>query len=277
MKKSIICISILLSIFLMIGCVSAGFFEFLGNFEVLNDNPDDTFVVGFNSQFPPFGYMDDNSNYTGFDLELAQEVAKRNNWTFKVQPIIDWNTKKFELDSREVDCIWSEFTINGRENDYAWTKPYFNNTKLVIVRGDSGIDSIDELNGSTLEVQQGSSILNTIAKNETLNKTFAQINEVDGYDTAFMDLESGVCDVIIIDSGLGRYMVSEKFTDAKILDQPLSNEVYGVAFSKGDEGLKNEVQDTLNEMFEDGTVEKIAQKYEKYGVPEGVIYPNWRN
>ena len=274
MKKSIIFVSILLSIFLMIGCVSAGFFEFLGNFEVLDDNPDDTFVVGFNSQFPPFGYMDDNSDYTGFDLELAQEVAKRNNWTFKAQPIIDWNTKKFELDSREVDCIWSEFTINGRENDYAWTKPYFNNTKLVIVRGDSGIDSIDELNGSTLEVQQGSSILNTIAKNETLNKTFAQINEVDGYDTAFMDLESGVCDVIIIDSCLGRYMVSEKFTDAKILDQPLSNEVYGVAFSKGDEGLKNEVQDTLNEMFEDGTVEKIAQKYEKYGVPEGVIYPN---
>ncbi len=274
MKKSIIFISILLSIFLMIGCVSAGFFDFLEGFDALNDNPDDTFVVGFNSQFPPFGYVDANGEYTGFDLELAQEVAKRNNWTFKAQPIIDWNTKKFELDSREVDCIWSEFTINGREDDYAWTEPYFNNTKLVVVRGDSGIESIDDLNGSTLEVQQGSSILKTIAENETLNKTFATINEVDGYDTAFMDLESGVCDVIIIDSGLGRYMVNEKFTDAKILDQPLSNEVYGVAFGKGDEGLKNQVQDTLNEMYDDGTVKRIAQKYEKYGIPEGVIYPN---
>lgn len=273
MKKSIIFISIILSIFLVIGCVSAGFFDFLGDFDTLNDNPDDTFVVGFNSQFPPFGYMDDNGNYTGFDIELAQEVAKRNNWTFEPQPIIDWNTKKFELDSREVDCIWSEFTINGREDDYTWTEPYFNNTKLVIVRGDSDIETIDDLKGKTLEVQQGSSILNTIAKNETLNKTFGTINQVDGYDTAFMDLESGVCDVIIIDSGLGRYLVTEKYTDAKILDEPLSNEVYGVAFEKGDEGLRNQVQETLNEMYADGTVDKIAQKYSAYGIPEGVIYP----
>lgn len=257
----------------MIGCVSAGFFDFLGDFEVFNDNPDDVFVVGFNSQFPPFGYVDDNGEYAGFDIELAKEVARRNNWTFKAQPIIDWNTKKFELDSREIDCIWSEFTINGRENDYTWTKPYFNNTKLVVVSGDSDIKTLDDLNGTTLEVQQGSSILNTIAKNETLNKTFSKINEVDGYDTAFMDLESGVCDVIIIDSGLGRYMVSEKYTDAKILNETLSNEVYGVAFQKGDEGLKNEVQDTLNEMYKDGTVEKIAQKYDKYGIPDSVIYP----
>ena len=273
MKKSIIFITIILAAFLIIGSISAGFFDFLGNFDTLEDNPADAFVVGFNSQFPPFGYQDDNGNYTGFDLELAQEVAKRNNWTFKAQPIIDWNTKKFELDSREVDCIWSEFTINGRENDYTWTEPYFNNTKLVVVRGDSDIETIDDLNGTTLEVQQGSSILNTIAKNETLNKTFSSINEVDGYNTAFMDLESGACDVIISDSGLGRYMVSERFTNAKILNQSLSNEVYGVAFEKGDEGLRNQVQDTLNEMYKDGTVDKIAQKYSAYGIPDGVIYP----
>ena len=273
MKRSIIFISIVLSIFLMVGCVSAGFFDFLGDFSTLDENPDDMFVIGFNSQFPPFGYMDEDGNYTGFDVELAQEVAKRNNWTFKAQPIIDWNTKKFELDSKEIDCIWSEFTINGREDDYVWTKPYFNNTKLIVVRGDSDIKGIDDLKGKTLEVQQGSSILNTIAKNETLNKTFKTINQVDGYDTAFMDLESGVCDVIIIDSGLGRYMVSEKFTNAKILNQTVSEEVYGVAFGKGDESLRNQVQETLNEMYEDGTVEKIAQKYDKYGIPDGVIYP----
>ena len=273
MKKSIILISIILSIFLIIGCASAGFFDFLGDFESLNDNPDDTFIIGFNSQFPPFGYVDDNGSYTGFDLELAQEVAKRNNWTFKAQQIIDWNTKKFELDSKEIDCIWSEFTINWRENDYSWTKPYFNNTKLVVVRGDSNITTLDDLNGTVLEVQQGSSILNTIAKNETLNKTFKIINQVDGYNTAFLDLESGVCDVIIIDSCLGKYMVKEIFQDARILNETLSNEQYGVAFSKEDQGLKYQVQETLDEMYKDGTVDKIAQKYKDYGVPEGLIYP----
>lgn len=269
MKKSIFFITIILSLVLMIGCASAGLFDSSGDSA---ENTDDVFIVGFNSQFPPFGY-EDNGEYTGFDLELAKEVAKRNNWTFKPVPIIDWNTKKFELDSGEVDCIWSEFTIDGREDDYTWSDPYFNNTKLIVVRGDSGINDIGDLKGKTLEVQQGSSILNTIEKNETLKNTFAKIEQVDGYNTAFMDLESGVCDVIIIDSGLGRYMVSEKHNGTKILNQTISSEKYGVAFKKGNTELKDKVQKTLDEMYEDGTVLKIAQKYSKYGIPEGVIYP----
>ena len=272
MKRLIIFLTIILSLFLVMGCASAGLFDFSSDDAGSGENTDDVFVVGFNSQFPPFGYKE-NGEYTGFDIELAKEVARRNNWTFKPVPIIDWNTKRFELDSNEVDCIWSEFTIDGRENDYEWSQPYFNNTKLVIVRGDSDINDLDDLEGKALEVQQGSSILNTIKKNETLKSKFAKIEQVDSYDTAFMDLESGVCDVIIIDSGLGRYLVSEKHNDTKILNQTISNEKYGVAFEKGNTELRDKVQKTLDEMYADGTVEKIAQKYSKYGIPEGVIYP----
>ena len=111
MKKIILFTAISLTIFLLIGAVSAeSMFDFYSD-ESNVENSDDTFVIGFNSVFPPFGYPDENGNFTGFDLDLAKEVCKRNNWTFRAQPIIDWNTKELELNSNEIDCIWSEFMI----------------------------------------------------------------------------------------------------------------------------------------------------------------------
>ena len=272
-KKLIFILTISLTAFLMISAVSAGdMFDFL-NDDANTENTEDNFVVGFNSAFPPFGYRNSDGEYTGFDIDLAKEVCKRNNWTFRTLPIIDWNTKQLELNSGEIDCIWSEFTIDGREDDYTWSEPYFNNSKLVIVKKDSDINSLDDLKGKTLEVQQGSSVLKTIKDNATLNSTFKEITQVDGYDTALMDLDTGICDVVIADSGLAKYLVAEKYQNTKLLDEPLSHEKYGIGFKKGNTDLRDKVQDTLNEMYKDGTVDKIAQKYSEYGIPENVIYP----
>lgn len=272
-KKLILILTLSLTIFLMISSVSAGdFFDFFSD-ESNTQNTDDTFIVGFNAEFPPFGYKDANGEYTGFDIDLAKEVCKRNNWTFKAQPIIDWNTKELELNGNEIDCIWSEFTIDGREDDYTWSEPYFNNTQVVIVKSDSGINSLDDLDGKILEVEQGNSVLKAIENNETLKNKFKQINQVDGYDTAFMNLDSGMCDVVIADSGLANYLVVEKFPNDKVLDEPITYEKYGIGFKKGNTELKDQVQKTLDEMFKDGTVDKIAQKYSEYKIPEGLIYP----
>ena len=277
MNKRIIFISALvITTFLMISCVSAeGLFDFFANDDANVKNDEKTLIVGFNSQFPPFGYQDDNGNYTGFDLDLAKEVCKRNNWTYVPQPIIDWNSKQMELDGGEIDCIWSEFTINGREDDYTWSEPYFNNTKVVIVKENSSISSISDLKGKTIEIQQGSSFLNVLKNNKTLDDMLGEVNEVDGYDTALMDLESGVCDAVICDSGLGYFKVVEEFNgaDFKVLDESISSEQYGIGFKKGNTELRDQVQKTLDEMFEDGTVDEIAQNYSQYKIPEGLIHP----
>ena len=267
---------LILTVFLMLGSASAGFLDFLGDSQEDITNDNQTFVVGFNPEFPPFTYMDDNGNYIGFDLDLAKEVARRNNWTFEAVPIIDWNTKQFELNSGEIDCLWSEFTINGREDDYTFSDPYFNNEKLVIVKADSDINKLSDLKGKILEVQQGSSILNALnGDNKTLKDTFADIQEVSGYDVALMDLQSGVCDFVIADSGLAHYQIAEKFDGKsfRILNESITQEQYGVGFKKGNTDLKNQVQKTLDEMYDDGTVDKIAQNYTDYGIPEGLIHP----
>ncbi len=200
-------------------------------------------------------------------------MCKRNNWTFRAQPIIDWNTKQLELNSNEIDCIWSEFTIDGREDDYTWSEPYFNNTPVVIVKSDSNINSFDDLKGKPVEIQIGTAALQSIKNDTRLNSTFKDITEVDTYDTAMMDLESGVCEGVVADNGIAYYIVAEKYPDCKILNESISHEKYGVGFKKGNTELRDQVQKTLDEMYKDGTVDKIAQNYSKYNIPNGVIHP----
>ena len=272
MKKILMIGLVILTICISIGAVSAeGIFDLFGGKSDAK-NTDDVFVVGFNGDYPPFGYKDENGNYTGFDIELAKEVCKRNNWTFQPQPIIDWNSKQMELDSNEIDCIWSEFTINGRENDYTWSEPYYNNTQVAAVKKDSNINGIADMKGKILDFQQGSSVLNTIKNNENLNSTFKEINEVDRYDTALMNLQAGVCDVVILDNGMANYLAL-KHDDVKLLNDPVSVEQYGIGFKKGNTHLRDQVQETMDEMFKDGTVEKIAQNYSDYKINEGLIFP----
>lgn len=276
MKRIFVVLLIIITLSLMMSSVSAeglfGLFEDNASSQINNDT---NFIVGFNPEFPPFTYKDDNGSFTGFDLELAQEVANRNNWTFIAQPVIDWNSKEIELNSDEIDCIWSEFTINGREDDFTWSDPYFNNSQVIIVKENSGIESPSDLKGKNVEVLEGSSALQALNENnESLKNTFGQLTEIKEYNTGFMNLESGICDALIGDVGIANYHLEEKYSDSniKILDEPLAYEQYGVGFKKSNTDLRNQVQKTLDEMFEDGTVDEIAQKYSDYGIPDALIH-----
>ena len=272
MKKKIGIIFVLVAIALLaMGTASAGLFDFLGgNSASADGNDENTFIVGFDAEFPPYGYMDDSGNYTGFDLDLAKEVCERNNWTFKAQPI-DWDAKDAELESGSIDCIWNGFTIDGRENDYLWSNPYFDNKQIFVVKSNSGISSIDDLAGKTVETQKDSSALAALeGDNSTLASTFGALSQVADYNTAFMDLESGACDAVAMDIGVAEYDINNKDNsdDFSILDQYITTEKYGIGFKKGNDALKDQVQQTLDEMFKDGTVAKIA---EKYGISEDAL------
>ena len=271
MKKKIgIILALVLISCMMVGTASAGLFDFLGASPSSSGNDNSTFIVGFDAEFPPYGYQDDNGSYTGFDLDLAKEVCERNNWTFKAQPI-DWDAKDAELESGSIDCIWNGFTIDGRENDYLWSNPYFDNKQIFVVKSGSGINSISDLAGKTVETQKDSSALAALeGDNKTIASTFATLNQVADYNTAFMDLESGACDAVAMDIGVAEYDISKKNdTNAySILEEAITTEKYGIGFKKGNDALKDQVQATLDEMFKDGTVLEIAQKY---GISEDAL------
>ena len=233
------------------------------------ENDDETLIVGFDASFPPYGYKDDDGEYVGFDLELAQEVCDRNDWKLVKQPV-DWDAKDMEIDSGTIDCIWNGFTMNGREDEYTWSDPYIDNKQVMVVATDSGINSFDDLSGKLVETQADSSALAALQGDQKkLADTFGSLTEIAEYNTAFMDLESGACDAIAMDIGVAYYQINSRKNpdDYKVLDEEISSEQYAVGFKLGNEELRDKVQATLDEMAEDGTVAKIAEKYEDFGVP----------
>ena len=231
------------------------------------ENSGDTFTVGFDQDFPPFGYVGDDGEFTGFDIEMATECAKRMGKEIVLQPI-DWDAKDMELESGTIDCIWNGFTMNGREDAYTWSDSYMDNTQVVITKKDSGIEKLADLSGKIVEVQKESSAQSALEDEDhkDLLASFGQFLQVAEYNTAFMDLESGAVDAIAIDIGVANFQLEGKEEDYTILDEVISSEQYAVGFLKGNETLRDEVQDTLMEMVDDGTFAEISEKYFGYDV-----------
>ncbi|WP_288543399.1 amino acid ABC transporter substrate-binding protein [uncultured Clostridium sp.] len=219
-----------------------------------------TLIVGFDQDFPPMGFVGDDGEYTGFDLELAQEVAKRLGLEYKAQPIA-WDSKDMELESGNIDCIWNGFTMTGREDDYTWTEPYMANQQVFVVANDSDINSQADLAGKIVEVQADSSAEAALKEAPELTATFKELLTTADYNTAFMDLEQGAVDAIAMDVIVAGYQIQQRNADFKILDDSLSEEEYGVGFKKGNTELRDKVQATLEEMAEDGTLQEVSEKW----------------
>lgn len=230
------------------------------------ENSDKQFIVGFDAEYPPYGYKDDNGEYVGFDLDLAQEVCARNGWELVKQPI-DWDSKDMELNSGSIDCIWNGFTMTGREDDYTWSKPYVDNSIVVVVKEGSGIEKKEDLAGKVIAVQADSSGLAALTDEEDneenlkLAASFSDLQQVADYNTAFMNLEAGAVDAIVVDIGVADYQLESR-TGFVMLDDKIRTEQYAVGFKLGNEELRDQVQSTLDEMVKDGTFDDVAKKWD---------------
>ena len=219
-----------------------------------------TFTVGFDAEFPPMGFVAEDGSYTGFDLDLAAEVADRLGLEFVAQPIA-WDSKDQELASGNIDCIWNGFTISGREDSYAWTEAYMANNQVVVVNADSSIASLADLQGAVVAVQKDSSGLAALEDNAELMSSFAELIQVDDYLNAMMELESGAVDAIVMDEIVARYQIQESGSNFVVLDESVASEEYGVGFALDNTELRDRVQETLEQMAEDGTLAEISTEW----------------
>jgi len=217
-------------------------------------------TVGFDQNFPPMGFIDENGEFTGFDLELAAEVAKRLNLELVLQPIV-WKSKDFELESRNIDCIWNGFTINGREDKYTWTEPYMANRQVFIVRSDSGISALTDLAGKAVAVQADSSAEAALADYPDLVDSFGDYITAADYNNALMDLEAGGVDAVALDEIVANYYIQNKGDKFAILEETLAEEEYGVGFLLGNTELRDAVQKALEDMAKDGTLKTVSEKW----------------
>lgn len=247
-----------------------------------DDSKDDgertTFTVGFDAEFPPYGFMDESGDYVGFDLDLAQEVCERQGWELKKQPI-NWDTKDMELSSGSIDCIWNGFTMNGREDAYTWSVPYVDNSQVFVVAEDSGIATKADLAGKVVGVQADSSALAALEDEESqenldLAASFSALNQFADYNTAFMELEAGSIDALAMDIGVANYQLNQRegytILTGENEEEYLATEQYAIGFLLGNDELKDTVESTLMEMVDDGTFAEITEKYADYGLVDAV-------
>lgn len=247
---------------LMAGVMAASMMT--GVVSVYADAENKTLTVGFDAEYPPFGYKDDNGEYVGFDLDLAQEVCDNLGWELVKKPI-NWDSKDMELNSGSIDCIWNGFTINGREDDYTWSDAYLNNEQVMVVAADAGIEKLADLEGKNVVVQAASAALDALNSddNKELTESFGSLTENPDYNTAFMNLDSGAADAIAVDIGVAKYQLGQR-EEGKyvILDEPIQSEQYGIGFAKGNDELKDTVWAELLKLYEAGEVDKLAEQYE---------------
>lgn len=226
-------------------------------------------ILGYDNTFEPFGYVDENGEPAGFDLDLAAEACDRLGWDLELQAIA-WDTKDAQIESGTITCIWNGFTMEGREDQYAFTEPYYSNTQVIVVREDSDIASLADLAGKVVLAQTNSSAYNLLSgegDQAELASTFESLETIGEYNSAFMQLESGAVDAIAMDLPVAESNIADR-DGFVILDEHLSTESYAVGFKKDNTEMPAKLTETLREMYQDGTVAGIADKY-------GLSMDNW--
>ncbi len=224
----------------------------------------ETFVFkhGFDLDYPPYSFIDENGKTGGFDVEMAQAVCEYYGWQYEAVPF-NWDAKDAELNAGSCDCIWSGFTVNGREDDYLWSKAYSDNTQMIMVRKDSGISSLADLAGKVVGVQTSTSAYDLLSDEEgqaELCKTFQSLEVYETYTIAFNDLKAGAIDAIAIDVTSGNFLMSGE-TDYEYLSEELGSEQYAIGFRKDDTELCDKVNAALDALVENGTYDEIGRKY----------------
>ena len=140
-------------------------------------------VVGFDKSYPPYGFVGDDGEYTGFDLDLAKAVADKQGWDVEYEAI-DWDAKDTLLNSGAINCIWNGFTMEGREDGYTFSEPYMLNEQVLVVKKDAGIKSWDDLAGKTVITQTDSAAQDVLEGDQNdLAATFATLDTIGEYNT----------------------------------------------------------------------------------------------
>lgn len=230
-----------------------------GSKEKTNTMDKDTLILGFDDTFVPMGFKGDDGKYTGFDIELAEEISKKIGKKIEYQPI-DWTMKESELKNGNIDFIWNGFSITEeRKKELDFTKAYLKNKQIIITLKDSDIKTKEDLNGKVVAAQDQSSAVDAIGD---YKDNFKELVTFSTNDEALRDLEAGRCDAVVADEVLSKYYINLKGADNyKVLEDNFGEEEYAVGVRKGDKELVDAWNKAYDELVEDGTASELSKKW----------------
>lgn len=223
----------------------------------------DHLIIGVDDTFAPMGFLDENNDLVGFDIDLANAAAQKLGVTVEFQ-VINWDMKEQELNQGNIDLIWNGYSITDeRKEQVNFTDPYLDNEQVVVTMADSGITSLDDLAGKVVAAQINSSAVEAMDANPEISGTFADRPVFDTNDMAIMDMEAGRSDAVVADKVLLDYVISHKDDPSQymILGEGFGSEEYAVGVRKEDTQLLAALNQVLDEMKEDGTAAQISEKW----------------
>ena len=251
MKKLILFIAVMM----LVACTQA---PVEGDLSLKTIEDNGKMIVGF-TEYPPMGFKE-NGEITGFDIDIAKEVAERLGVEAEFV-YIDWDAKVLELNGKNIDMIWNGLTITAdREKEILFSKPYFDNRIVIISLNGSGIDQIADLSDMKVGVELQSSGQAAVEGNDV----FASIDELVKYTTiteAILDLKAGGIDAIVADEIFARYAVSKEADQYQVASEVFNSENYGIGFRLEDVALRDKVDAIIDEMAADGTAAEISMKW----------------
>lgn len=238
-----------------------------------NNSEKKKLVVGIDPEYPPYSYIGEDGNYTGFDVQVAQAVCDKLGWELEIFPV-NWDQKLTQLDAMECDCIWSGMTIldSMKEAGYVISDPYYDNTQVLLVKEGSDIKSSADLKGKTVAVQlgtSGESLLNGDLSD--LKATFGDLVICNSFVSCFTELGGGSVDAVFVDYPVAAAYAAKNpgFT---VINENLGAEQYGIAFRSGDQELCDQIEAAVQQLVEDGTYAEIAANYPD--IVSNLIYLN---
>ena len=217
--------------------------------------------MGYDVQFPPLAYTDENGDLVGYDVELAEEVTKRLGVTLQPHPI-DWDDKDNELENGTIDCVWSGYTITEpRKKAHSLTFPYLSNDQVLIVRKDGAVKSFNDLQGRVIGLRSASSSEDAINENPSFKNNLGDIIEYKDNKSCLDDLKVGAIDAMVMDGCFAYFIATRTGEPFDVVKTPLSSEEYSICFRKNEPELRDAVETILLEMAKDGTIAKISTKW----------------
>jgi polar amino acid transport system substrate-binding protein len=222
--------------------------------------------IGIDDSYEPYTYVDENGDYAGLDIELAKEACRRMNCEPEFVAI-KWDNKNEYLADGSIDCIWSCFSMSGREEEYTWVGPYMYSRQMVAVMKDSEIQSLDDLNGKRVSVMSSTKPESVFLERESdAVPDVGELYSMENMQYVFTALQYGYVDAAAGHETVMRQYMDSMSGDFRLLDEELLAVEVGVAFDKDNpSGAAAELQETLEAMQEDGSLPMIL---EQYGIQE---------
>ena len=223
-----------------------------------------TFKMGIDAEYPPYSYMGDDGNYTGYDVEMCAKVCEILGWKQEIVPI-NWDTKLIGLDAGDFDCIWSGLTIDVIDPEaYSISIAYSDNSQMILTKQGSGIETLEDVAGKRVGVQLGTSadiLLSEGGDAADFGATFGELVRYENYNICFTELMAGAIDAVAIDVGVAAGKIAEYGDEYYCVDTPFAAEKYGICFRKDDAEMCKQVEDAFMQLVADGTYISLAEKY----------------